>query len=366
MSSSLPDRPDLNQLRRQAKEIRDAARGGEWAAVQRITRQAPAREPGAVTLALAQFVIARELGFASWPKLKAAVESQAGLAQRAAAFVTASVEGHSRHARRLLEDDPRLARVNIRAAAVVGDVSLVEQLLAADPSVARAVDGERGWQPLLYACYSHWHRIERGRASGMVGAVRLLLDAGASPDTNNGARPHHGYRSALHGSVTVNNPEITRLLLERGANPNDGESLYQAAEHGDHECLRLLLANDATVAGTWALDVAVGADDADGVRLVLNAAARQNPDQASELATGLLARASATASRRLSRLCWRRARTPPNLIPTGYRRYDKPSAPATSRSRLPCDATARPKTPLTSTGSSAPALVATAPEPNGS
>jgi hypothetical protein len=192
-------------------------------------------------------VIARELGFASWPKLKAAVESQAGLAQRAAAFVTASVEGHSRHARRLLEDDPRLARVNIRAAAVVGDVSLVEQLLAADPSVARAVDGERGWQPLLYACYSHWHRIERGRASGMVGAVRLLLDAGASPDTNNGARPHHGYRSALHGSVTVNNPEITRLLLERGANPNDGESLYQAAEHGDHECLRLLLANDATV-----------------------------------------------------------------------------------------------------------------------
>ena len=119
---------------------------------------------------------------------------------------------------------------------------------------------------------------------------------GASPDTNNGGRPHHGYRSALHGSVTVNNPAITRLLLERGANPNDGESLYQPAEHRDSECLRLLLDNGAAVAGTWALDVAVGRDDAGGVRLLLDAAAAENSDQLLGLVTGLLARGSATAS----------------------------------------------------------------------
>jgi ankyrin repeat protein len=179
---------------------------------------------------------------------------------------------------------------------MVGDTAWVARLLEGDPSPATGVDRERGWPPLLYVCYSHWHRVEPARARGMATVVKRLLDAGASPDTGNGARPHHGYRSALHGSVTVNNPEITRLLLQRGADPNDGESLYHAAEHRDHQCLRLLLAHGATVAGTWAVDVAVAADDAAGVRLLLDAAAQQIPDQVATMATGALARASADAS----------------------------------------------------------------------
>ena len=296
MSDSYRDRLDLEQLRRQAKELRDAARAGETVSLERVVGQVGARGPREVTLALAQLVIARELGFASWPKLKAAVESRAGIMRRAAAFVAASVEDRERRARILLEDDPRLARADIRAAAVVGDVRLVGQLLAADPSAANAVDRERGWPPLLYVCYSRWHRIDPGRAAGMVEVARLLLDAGVSPDTNNGARPHHGYRSGLHGSVTANNPGVTRLLLERSANPNDGESLYQAAGHRDHECLRLLLNHGATVAGSWAVDVVVGANDAEGVRLLLDAAKRQTPERVSELASGLLARACAAGA----------------------------------------------------------------------
>ena len=296
MSDSYRDRFDLEQLRRQAKELRDAARAGEAVALERVVGQVGARGPREVTLAVAQLVIARELGFASWPKLKAAVESRAGIMQRAAVFVAASVEDRERRARILLEDDPRLARADIRAAAVLGDVRLVGQLLAADRSAANAVDRERGWPPLLYVCYSRWHRIDPGRAAGMVEVARLLLDAGVSPDTNNGARPHHGYRSALHGSVTANNPAITRLLLERSANPNDGESLYQAAGHRDHECLRLLLNHGATVAGSWAVDVAVGGNDAEGVRLLLDAAKRQTPERVSELASGLLARACAAGA----------------------------------------------------------------------
>ena len=296
MSDSYRDRLDLEQLRRQAKELRDAARAGETVSLERVVGQVGARGPREVTLALAQLVIARELGFASWPKLKAAVESRAGITRRAVAFVAASVEDRERRARILLGDDPRLARADIRAAAVVGDVRLVGQLLAADPSAANAVDRERGWPPLLYVCYSRWHRIDPGRAAGMVEVARLLLDAGVSPDTNNAARPHHGYRSGLHGSVTANNPGVTRLLLERSANPNDGESLYQAAGHRDHECLRLLLNHGATVAGSWAVDVVVGANDAAGVRLLLDAAKRQTPEPASELASGLLARACAAGA----------------------------------------------------------------------
>jgi hypothetical protein len=64
MSASLPDRPDLAQLRRQAKEPRDAARREEAGAVERFVRHHGSAPQGAVTLAAAQLVIARELGFA--------------------------------------------------------------------------------------------------------------------------------------------------------------------------------------------------------------------------------------------------------------------------------------------------------------
>ena len=75
MSTSLPDHPDLDQLRRRAKELRDAARGGDPAAAERIRRYHPSASAGQVSLAAAQLVIARELGFSSWPTLKARVDA---------------------------------------------------------------------------------------------------------------------------------------------------------------------------------------------------------------------------------------------------------------------------------------------------
>lgn len=198
MFGSLDDRPDLDQLRRQAKELRDAARRGESGAMQRIASYVPAEKRNDVTLAVAQLAIARELGFVSWPKLKAGVESRAGVARRAEAFVVACVEGRTRRAQRLFELDPRISQVDIRTAGVVGDVCRVQELVAADPSLAREAGGERAWPPLLYVCYSSWHRVQPEQAAGMAAVVGLLLGAGASPDTSNGGRPHHGYRSALH------------------------------------------------------------------------------------------------------------------------------------------------------------------------
>src|SRR5258706_14512822 len=94
MSDSLPERPDLAQLRRQAKELRDAARREEAGAVERFVRHHGSAPQGAVTLAAAQLVIARELGFASCPRLKAAVEAHAaGPERRAGAVAGAPGEG---------------------------------------------------------------------------------------------------------------------------------------------------------------------------------------------------------------------------------------------------------------------------------
>jgi hypothetical protein len=63
--SQLPDRPDLDQLRRQARELQRAAAGGDPAALRRV-QQVSAK----TTLSAAQLAMAREYGFASWDKLK--------------------------------------------------------------------------------------------------------------------------------------------------------------------------------------------------------------------------------------------------------------------------------------------------------
>lgn len=78
----LPASPSLEQLRKQAKDLHRAARAGDRAAgsrlilnVPRFRTLLPEAVPGAApTLTEAQLVIARELGFPSWPKLKAHVE----------------------------------------------------------------------------------------------------------------------------------------------------------------------------------------------------------------------------------------------------------------------------------------------------
>lgn len=293
MSGSLPERPDLAQLRRRAKELRDAARRGDAEAAQRFARHHASAPPGAVSLAAAQLVIARELGFPSWPRLKAAIDTRATSARVAAAFVTASVEGRLRQASKIFGADPGIAGRSLLAATVAGDAATVREMLAADPAAAVAMDEERGWPPLLYACYSRWHQIDRGRAAGLAEVVRVLLDAGASPNTNDGGRPR--YRSALKGSVEVNNPDITAVLLDAGASPDPGQPIGEAVGHRDHRCLRLLLAHGARVAGTWAVGAAVDHDDPGALALLLGALGTSGGDVAGA-ATAALPDAAAHAS----------------------------------------------------------------------
>jgi len=291
MSDLLPERPDLDQLRRRAKELRDAARRDDSGASERFVRHHGSAPTGAVTLAAAQLVIARELGFASWPRLKAAVEAHSlSLERRAEAFVAASVEGRIREAATILDAVPDMAHHSVAAAAVLGDATEVARMLTVDPAVAVTIDEVRGWPPLLYACYSRWPQIDRRRAAGLTDVVRLLLDAGASPNTNDGARYP---RAALKGSVEANNPETTRLLLEAGANPDIGQPIGEAIGRGDHRCLDLLLSHGARVAGTWAIGAAVFHDDPHAAVILLQAL---DADQAAREATDALPDAAANAS----------------------------------------------------------------------
>jgi ankyrin repeat protein len=293
MSDSLPERPDLGQLRRQAKELRDAARRGDAAAVERFGRHHPAALQGVASLASAQLVIARELGFASWPRLKAAIDAAADVDRRAHALVSAVIEGRLRLARDIFGADPGIARRGLLAATVLGDAEAVRDMLAAGPAAAVAIDQERGWPPLLYACYSRWPQTGPGREPGMTQVVRLLLDAGASPNTNDGGRTR--YRSALKGSVELNNPAVTEMLLDAGAHPDPGQPIGDAIAHRDLRCLRLLLSHGARVARTWALGAAVYNDNAGAMSLLLEALEASGAG-AAEQATQVLADAAASAS----------------------------------------------------------------------
>jgi ankyrin repeat protein len=293
MSASLPERPDLEQLRRQAKQLRDAARSGDVAALQRLARHRPSASQHAVGLAVAQLVIARELGYPSWPKLKIAIDVDAARRAIVDEFVAASVDGRVRQASGIFGTHPDIASRSLLAASVLGDAEKVREFVTGGRSAAVTVDDERGWPPLLYACYSRWHQIEPHRAAGLAEVVRILLGAGASPRTNDGGRPQ--YRSALKGSVEVSNPAITEVLLDAGADPDDGQCIAEAAGNGCHRCLELLLSHGARVVGTWALGAAVWGDDPVAMVLLLDAVARSGvgvADRATEALTDAAANAS--------------------------------------------------------------------------
>src|SRR5207302_1130269 len=73
-SRTLPQRPDLEQLKRQAKELLESFRKDESAAVAEVNAQFHGADPQTFALHDAQLVIARAYGFESWPKLKAFVD----------------------------------------------------------------------------------------------------------------------------------------------------------------------------------------------------------------------------------------------------------------------------------------------------
>ena len=221
----LPARPDLRHLRDEAKR---RVRTGE-----------------SDTLSAAQLAVARDYGYASWPRLKAFVETrQLDLAGRAELLIRSACSADPRPARALLDAEPDLASYDIATACVSGDSLALQRFLTAGRADLRV--GPLGWTPLLYACFSRLLRTDR--APGIVEVARRLLAAGADP---NASWTDHGHvQVPVYGAAGIaNNAELTRLLLHAGADPNEtltepdavGEALYHAVEFADVACARLLL-----------------------------------------------------------------------------------------------------------------------------
>lgn len=141
----------------------------------------------------------------------------------------------------------------IWSAAAAGDDRAVAAFLRRNPALARRAGGPRNFPPLLYAAFSRFHRVQPRRRLGFIRVVRLLLKAGADPDTS-WRHPEwpDSPQTALYGATgETDQPGIARVLLEAGADPDDGESIYHAAEHFHLACLTLLKKHGADLSGPF-------------------------------------------------------------------------------------------------------------------
>ncbi|MEL6839359.1 MAG: ankyrin repeat domain-containing protein [Pseudomonadota bacterium] len=266
----------LDALRRQAKTLHKSYQRGEREAITRVNVVNP-RDSGPLKRADFLHVIARENSFASWPQMKIAVETQGmDRAAKQQRLKLAIYHGQVQVVQQLMWDTPDLADDNFGLQVALFDLNAVRDVLAADPAAAIRAYGPR--RPILHLAFSKMLQIWPEREADMLAIAELLLAHGA--DVNDGFphEPGSDHKlSALYGAIGhANNMALGRWLLERGADPNDNESLYHATELGHHEGLKLLLAHGAEPKGTNALLRAMDFHDIAAVQMLLAAGADPN------------------------------------------------------------------------------------------
>ena len=310
----LPARPSLEQYKKQAKELvkdfraEQSGKSSESTAIQRVKTwhprfaDLPADKISSTKFALAdaQFVIAREHGFESWPEFAKHIEAlgSASFAASVSDPVTAFIEaacvprdsGHSagtlERAEAILAAHPEVASSNIYTAAILGDVVGVRRFLALDAQNAIAKGGPYGWDALTHLCFSKYLRLDRARSKGFLAAAKALLDAGASANTGwmeRNHEPHPEWESAIYGAAGIaQHPGLTRLLLERGVDPNDGETPYHVVETYDNTVMKILVESGKlnSVSMTTLLLRKTDWHDYDGIKWLLEHGA--NPNRATQ------------------------------------------------------------------------------------
>lgn len=302
----IPARPNLDQYKKQAKELAHACAAADHAAWSRIVRYHPRfadLTPAMagnhrVTLTDAQLVIAREHGFESWPKFAAHIttlnieRAVSQIGDPIAAFIRAAcVPREGSHASGTLEEaemilarHPHVAKASIHTAAIRADETTVRDFLTRDPANAAAKGGPFEWDALTHLCFSRYLRLDPSRSDDFVRTASALLEAGASANTGWYEMIDHPYprpvlESAIYGAAGIAHHEaLTRLLLQYGADPNDEETPYHAAEEYDRGALKALLEsgrlNQTSLTtlllrkGDW--------HDTEGIRLMLEHGADPN------------------------------------------------------------------------------------------
>ncbi|MBF9032723.1 hypothetical protein HKCCE2091_00585 [Rhodobacterales bacterium HKCCE2091] len=265
----------LDRFRRKAKDLHRAHSAGDGRARMRIESVRP--RDGGTALKHADYlhVIAREEGFASWPAMKLAVETR-GLdrAQKQARLVHAVAHGQFAVADQLLADTPDLAEGHMGLACGLYDLAGVRAGLVHPGAAVEAAPGSV--PPLIHLCRSKMIHHRPGLEADMIAIAEALVAAGA--DVNGGVPVHPGadhLLSPLYFALGhAGNMPLARWLLDHGADPDDGESLYHATELGHRDGVRLLLEHGADPKGTNALLRAMDFHDRETVEMLIAHGAR--------------------------------------------------------------------------------------------
>ena len=217
--ADLPARPDLDQLRHQARELLRAAQRGDPQATARIRAVT-----GKIILSSAQLALAREYGFASWAKLKLEVERRDILNSR--------------------------------------DLSRLTNLLAEHPELATSqlehwADRARG-EPLGYVTMMRFNHDRLGLPAELPGTgaiARALIEAGAPVNGRPGDK-----ETPLITAASCGDAEVAQVLIDAGADieavsaPDSGgvpsgTALEHAAVFSMTDVVDVLVAAGACFAG---------------------------------------------------------------------------------------------------------------------
>jgi ankyrin repeat protein len=244
MSRELPANPNLEHLKKQAKELLHDFRQGKPEAIDSFRNFTPnSADP---KLADAQYVIARDYGFASWPKLKEHVES---LTLTPPEQLSAAVRmSNANRVSRILEEHPELkGRLNeprvehgdlplLLAAVQRTDRKTIDVLLGAGADINARGSSWAGGRDVLDECAPDLapFLIERGARVDVHSAARLgmfeklkeLVDSDPALVHARG----EGGQTPLHFASTI---EVARFLLERGADIDARDFLHEStpAQH---------------------------------------------------------------------------------------------------------------------------------------
>jgi ankyrin repeat protein len=194
---TLREHPDIDQLKRQAKELLDAFLGGEHEAVAEVNSHYRAADLAMFALHDAQLVIARAYGFESWPKLKAYVEG-----------VTA---------KRLVE------------AVKSNDIVQVRGMLKVRPELANTWNDN--YQLIHYAVFN--------RSTEMV---RLLMEHGAS--ARYGVYPHSEATTPLTIAVERGYDDVAAIIREEEQRRGKVKGIKAPEKLATDELIRAIQSED--------------------------------------------------------------------------------------------------------------------------
>lgn len=245
-SSSLPDRPNLEFLRQQARDLRREVRAGNPREMERVKAVTDLDQEtlDGFSILDAQRTVAREYGFASWASLKREVNRRnLSIDEKVEQLVIDICQGRTESALQTLEENGSLSLSTFYSAVVTGESQYVRDMLVRNPSLALQPGGPmKNWYPLHYVAASKLHEEASEFAEGLRETTGVLLEKGADPNAfyTNPAWPDAPLRPLYHACGIANNAEIAAILIQAGAELNDGESVYHAAENYHVECLEVL------------------------------------------------------------------------------------------------------------------------------